>query len=108
MEIQVKETGLVTVVSLNGEVDREGASQVQERISPLIKGKRFLILDLAGVTSLSSAGLRFLLSLRRQLPAGSRLILTGLSDQLKDSMEIAGFLGTFEVKETVEQARSLI
>ena len=64
-----------------------------------------LVMDMSGVTFMSSAGLRMLLLLYRQVRANDgRVALVGLSEAIRDTMSITGFLGFFKVYDTVEDA----
>lgn len=104
MEINLKEAGKVTLVELSGEIDGKTAPLAQEKILPLVKDSCRLVLDLSRVGFMSSAGLRFLLSLRRQMPYNGNLVLTNLPEQIKDTMEITGFLALFTIFESQDAA----
>jgi anti-sigma B factor antagonist len=104
MEINLRDTGKVTLVELSGDIDGKTAPLAQEKILPLVKDNCRLILDMSRVSFMSSAGLRFLLSLRRQVPYSGNLVLTNLPEQIKDTMEITGFLNLFTFFETQEES----
>ena len=67
MEINVKASAGVTVVELAGDIDSNTAPQAQERILPLVQPAAKILLDMSGVEYMSSAGLRMLLSMYRQV-----------------------------------------
>ncbi len=105
MEINVRKVEEVTVVDLGGEIDANTAAVAQETILPLAANGGKLLLEMTGVTYMSSAGLRLLLSTYRRVSAtGGRVALVGLSDELKDTMSMTGFLDFFVTQPTVEQA----
>jgi anti-sigma B factor antagonist len=104
MEINFRDTGKVIVIEVSGEIDGKTAPQAQEKILPLVKDNCRLILDMNRVGFMSSAGLRFLLSLRRQVPYSGNLVLTNLPEQIKDTMAITGFLDLFTIFETQQEA----
>ena len=57
-----------------------------------------IVLDLTGVTYLSSSGLRVLLRARKQAQAGGGdVVLCGLTPRVGDVFEIIGFTGLFQV-----------
>ena len=93
----------VSVIRVVGEIDATNAAIVQQKVLPLALPGCRILLVLAEVAYMSSAGLRMLLSLYRQTSArqGS-IVLVGLSDELKDTMSMTGFLGYFNVQDTVE------
>jgi anti-anti-sigma factor len=90
--------GEVLVVRLAGELDGRAAPAVQSRLAELCAAGRDVLLDLAGLTYLSSAGLRTLLLAHRWAQAaGRRLALAAVPDRPADVMAATGFLGFFEL-----------
>jgi anti-sigma B factor antagonist len=104
MDIYVKDAGKVTLAELSGEIDSKAASVAQEKILPLIKDNCRLVLDFSRVSAMSGNGLRFLLTLRRQVPYSGNMVLASLPEQIKDSMAITGFLDLFTIFETQQEA----
>ena len=104
MDIYLKESGKVTVAELSGEIDGKSAAVAHEKILPLVKDNCRLVLDFGRVTSMSGNGLRFLLTLRRQVPYSGNMVLASLPQQIKDSMAITGFLDLFTIFETQQEA----
>lgn len=104
MEITIRKEASATIVVVNGEIDGRTAPQAQEKIMPVVQEATALVLDLTGVTFLSSAGLRMLLLLYRQATArNAKVVLVGLSTEIKDTMSMTGFLGFFEVADTLAE-----
>lgn len=104
MEIQTKTVNDMTVAEITGELDGKTAPVAQKQIVPLCQGGGNVILDMSGVTYMSSAGLRLLLSLYRQASASqAKLALVGLSDDLKDTMSATGFLDYFTMCGTLDE-----
>jgi len=94
-----------TLVKLTGEIDAASADTVQKKVMPLAVAGCRIILDMSKVAYMSSAGLRMLLSVYRQISVNKgQVILVGLSDELKETMSMTGFLGYFTVKDTLEMA----
>jgi anti-sigma B factor antagonist len=105
MEIQLENYGELTVAVLRGEVDGKSAPEVQGKLLPLLDFAGQVILDMQGVTFLSSAGLRVLFLLNRSAAACSgKVYLAGLSPEIKDTMSITGFLKFFQLADSVEEA----
>lgn len=109
MEITVATAERITVVTVVGEIDGKTAPIAQEQIVPLcLEGSRVL-LDMSGVTYMSSAGLRLLLQLyRRATAAKATLALVGLSEELRDTMSATGFLAYFTIYDTVEAGQAAL
>ncbi|MFZ1642197.1 MAG: anti-sigma factor antagonist [Candidatus Contendobacter sp.] len=105
IEVEVSTQGGVTVVTVAGEIDGGSAPGLQARILSLLQQDGSLILDLGGVTYMSSAGLRVLLLLYRQaVSRNGRVALAGVAETIKDTMAVTGFLKFFVVADTVDQA----
>lgn len=104
MDIHLRESGKVTLAELSGEIDGKSTAVAQEKLLPLVKDNCRLVLDFSRVSSMSGNGLRFLLTLRRQVPYSGNLVLAGLPQSIKDSMAITGFLDLFTIFETQQEA----
>jgi anti-sigma B factor antagonist len=103
IEINIETLQQVNVVRLIGEIDANSAAAVQQKVLPISIPGCQIVLDLSQVAYMSSAGLRMLLSVYRQISANQgRIVLVGLSDELKDTMSMTGFLGYFTVQDTLE------
>ncbi len=98
----------VTLVELSGDIDGKTAPFTQEQILPLAKEDCRLILDMSRVDYMSSAGLRILLAVRRQIPPSGRIILVGLSEPIRDTMTITGFMDFFTTCETLDEGITAI
>ena len=102
-EISVNTPQPATVIEMAGDVDANTASLVQEQVLPLAQPESKILLDMTKVPYMSSAGLRMLLSLYRQVTSqNGRIVLVGLSEEIRDTMHITGFLDFFTSCETVD------
>jgi len=105
IEIKVEANQGASVVRLVGEIDAVAAVAVQQSVLPLAVPGCKLVLDMSSVAYMSSAGLRMLLSVYRSASARQgRIVLMGLSEELKDTMSMTGFLGYFSLADTLEGA----
>jgi anti-sigma B factor antagonist len=104
MEINVKSSGEVTLVEMAGDIDSNTAPQAQERILPLVQPAAKILLEMSGVEYMSSAGLRMLLSMYRQVSRqNGSIVLVGLAEEIKDTMSVTGFLNFFTIRDTVDE-----
>jgi len=102
-QINVDTSQQVTVIEVEGDIDASTAPVVQDEILPLAQAGGKMVLDMTKVPYMSSAGLRFLLSLYRQITSkGGEILLVGLSEEIRDTMSITGFLDFFKTCETLE------
>jgi anti-sigma B factor antagonist len=92
-----------TIIELIGEVSYNTAPAVEAQVLPLAQPQARLILDMTQVSYMSSAGLRMLLSLYRQVTANEgQIVLVGLIEEIKDAMSITGFLDFFTSCDTLD------
>jgi anti-sigma B factor antagonist len=104
MEINVKPVGQVMVIEISGEIDSNTAPQAQEHVLPLAQPGAKILLDMSRVEYMSSAGLRVLLSMYRQITRqNGGLVLVGLAEEIKDTMSITGFLNFFTTRDTIDE-----
>jgi anti-sigma B factor antagonist len=103
VDVETYETAGVLVVRLQGDMDGYTAPLIEEQIQPYIAEQQRVLLDMQHVHYLSSAGLRLLLILYRQITGrGGQVALTGLSDLIADTMNNTGFLDFFASYDTLE------
>ncbi len=87
-------------------MDAENAPQFEQQCRACIaEGLTGLVVDLGGLTYISSMGLRSFVSVGKALQdKGAALRLCGLNGLVKQVFEITGLLGSFPVYESVEAA----
>jgi anti-sigma B factor antagonist len=91
----------VTVIEIEGELNYNTAALVEAKVLPLAQPKAKLLLDMSKVPYLSSAGLRLLLSLYRQVVSNNgQIVLVGIVEEIKETMSITGFLNFFMSRDT--------
>jgi len=110
MDIQVKPYGDATVVAANGEVDGSTAPQLQEQVLAVAQPGCRLLLDMTNVAYMSSAGLRVMLLLHRQISSGkgSKVVIVGLNDDIKSTMSATGFLKFFTTADTLDAGKAIL
>jgi anti-anti-sigma factor len=92
--MQVLDSGTpgVTLAALEGRLDTATAPEVEQQLLPLVAG-RALVLDLAAVRFVSSAGLRVLLKVVKAAKAAKvGFAVCGLQPAVQEVFEIGGFL----------------
>jgi anti-sigma B factor antagonist len=108
MEIQVEKLDRATIISINGELNATTTARIQEDVLSAAQAGQRILLDMSRVNYLSSAGLRMLLLLYRRIRENNGyIVLTGLSEEVADIMQMTGFLDlfhTFENRSTALKA----
>ena len=104
MEIQVDQIDNIIVVHLSGELNQRTAPTLQEKLNPLINPDCKMLLEMGKLTYLSSAGLRILLLLYRQIKNNQGFVaLANLTEMVEDTMSITGFLTFFTAYKTTDE-----
>jgi anti-sigma B factor antagonist len=109
LNIQNKQIGDVSVVALKGRIVLgEGSSALRERVKNLVTdGKKKIVLNMANVTYIDSAGLGALvaayISAKKQ---GSALHLSDLGNKFHEVLQITRLLTVFSVYATEAEAIS--
>ena len=110
MEIDTKTMQNCELVVLSGELDSGSAPALEQTLLRLIKeDKKNLVINLRGVTFISSAGLRALLTaqmrVRKKIPRG-RVVISEIPTQLRKTLELVGMNVMFDLydgdKEAIE------
>jgi len=93
MVLDVEQLPDCTLVALVGHLTGIVTARIYDQLIPQLQTKHpRVVLDLAGVTYLSSAALRLLLSLYRVIDGRSGImVLAGMTDEVNDILSITGF-----------------
>jgi len=103
MQVNMSAVSDIWVFQLEGSLDGKTAPDVQRQVLPNAEGHSKVILDLTKTDYVSSAGLRMLLLLYRQLKAkGGTIVLVGMSEEIKDVMSNTGLIKFFLVADTFD------
>jgi anti-sigma B factor antagonist len=102
MGINIRTVQRLAVVEVAGKLDANTAPETEAQVLPLVKPGCKIILDMTQVDYMSSAGLRMFLLLNRSISSNKgRIALVGLSEEIRDTMEMTGFLKYFTTYETL-------
>lgn len=93
MDIQEERAGDIQVVVLKGRLDGAASPAFIDRVESLIAGSQpKLLLDLAEVSLVTSAGLRAILMIAKRIKAGEgAFILCALQAPVRDVLDLSGF-----------------
>ncbi len=99
MEISVKQLNRVDLVTVEGRLDGSTASEFGDVLNACIdQGSHNLVVNLANVDYMSSAGLRELVAaLKRVKTAGGDVRLATPSERVSEVLELAGLNSIFQV-----------
>jgi anti-anti-sigma factor len=98
MKTTIEETDGKYIATLTGEMDTVAAQEAEETLKPLYdtNGKD-VIIDCSGLEYIASSGLRILLSILKGAKAnGSKVVMRGMNDEIKNVFKLTGFINIFE------------
>ncbi len=109
MEIRNQTYGDVLVLSPEGRIDHANSENFRNGLTPFVElctsnGEK-LVLDLAGVDYISSAGLRcFMLAEKQTRSQGGTIVVAAMQPVVKEIFEISRFTLVFATFATVREA----
>ena len=109
-EYRIETIGDTTVVKLKGAFDRSARGSMEMELLSLVSYSGRLAIDLSEVDYISSAGLHLLLDLyRRCEQQNAYLALTGLSGQIREILNLTGFVpNVLPMFDTLEEGLSAL
>jgi anti-sigma B factor antagonist len=105
MEITEGRVGDATIIRVVGRVDSSVSRLLEQKVADVIAGGRAIVVDVAEMSYVSSAGLRPFITLAKHAQAKKQAVsLCGMRDEIAEIFEISGLLELFAVHDTVEAA----
>ena len=100
MEVHITESEGMMTARLVGRLDTPAATEVSQQVQPLLDhADKTILLDCSEMTYISSSGLRIFLTLRKATAAqGGKIVIEGLSSEIRQIFMMTGFLQLFEIK----------
>lgn len=98
MSVKIEEIDGKYVATLEGEMDTAAAVEAEKVLKPLYNSDgKDVFFDCTGLEYIASSGLRILLSiLKGAKAAGSKVVLRGVNDDIKNVFKLTGFINIFE------------
>jgi anti-sigma B factor antagonist len=106
MDIDIGQSGGVTVVAPKGRLDSATSPELEQRLLPLAGASGgAVVVDCAELGYVSSAGLRVLLMAAKSARgAGARIALAALQPNVRQVFDISGFSSLFEIHDSAAAA----
>lgn len=107
MHISCTQDGSVWQAACEGRMDTVGSRELEAALKPgLAADMQYLVLDLAALSYISSAGLRVLLATHKQLAArGGEFMLAAVPEYASQVLDVTGFTDFFKRFATAAEAR---
>lgn len=105
-EVKEEQKGDILILRIRGRIDAVSSPTIEKRIFDSIEaGQERLLLDFAGVTYLSSAGLRMLLSTTKKIRSlPGKVHVCNMVDNVLDVFKMSGFDHVLDLFQTEEDA----
>lgn len=100
MEITTIQYKHCDVLTVTGRVDSSTAPQLSEKLNEIINaGRHKIVLDLAGLEYMSSAGFRALIAAQRTCKHHNQgeVVLVNVPENINNALELAGFTTLFKI-----------
>lgn len=91
MTIEKKLTGTELTITLTGRLDTATAPQLESELKASVNGVEKLVLDFAGLSYLSSAGLRVLLAAQKIMNKQGCMVVRSVNETIAEIFDITGF-----------------
>ena len=99
MEVKVTTEAAATVAALIGRLDTLAAQEIAPQMDELKNVDGTLVLDCTELSYISSSGLRIFLTLRKAASEkGGKVIVRGISNDIRSVFMMTGFLNLFEIQ----------
>lgn len=106
VDIETQEMKRVDLITVEGRVDSNTSPELEKALEERMQGGRYnLVLDLSGVTYMSSAGLRALVSaLRSCKKKNGNVVIATPSERVAEVLSLAGLDALFTSYDNITEA----
>jgi anti-sigma B factor antagonist len=105
MNVDFKTRDAILIISVAGNIDSKTAPELQQKIVEAAHDTNKIIIDLSKVEFVSSAGLRVLLMVYRQIKTNDgTVVLVGVSEEIEEVMSMTGFINFFKIYKSIDQS----
>ncbi len=105
MQVDVRDDSGIVLIEPVGDIDGKTAPDFQSQVLARMQSGARIVLSLARVPFMSSAGLRSMLLIYREAKSkDASLVLAEVNKDIRNSMSATGFLSFFVVRDSVQDA----
>lgn len=98
MTISKTENGKEVTVSVEGRIDSKTAPEFEKEVKDCFESFDSMVIDLAQVNYVSSAGLRILLTAHKEMSAKEGLKVRNVCKEVMAIFNVTGFSGVLDIK----------
>ena len=98
MNARIEEIDGKYLATLEGEMDTAAALEAEEVLKPIYNSEgKDVIIDCTNLEYIASSGLRILLSILKGAKAnGSKVVMRGMNDDIKNVFKLTGFISILD------------
>lgn len=107
MEISKEKRNGITCLKIKGSLDATNASTAKKDIRDAMaaEGGVNLIIDFSDLQYISSAGLRVILVIAKDINAkNGKIVLCSMTNEVREDFKISGFSSIFDIQDNIETA----
>ncbi|MBN2355431.1 STAS domain-containing protein [candidate division KSB1 bacterium] len=106
MDIKEEKQSDILILNIAGRIDANTSPALEQKMAEVVdRGEKYIVIDLAEVDYISSAGLRVFFSYLQKLnEVEGKLCYSGASEKIEELLDIVGFLSVFSLFKTKEDA----
>ena len=97
MNVKQKKEGKVVTVYVSGQIDTNTSPELMEYLNGVFPTAEDLVLDIAEVDYISSAGLRVILFAQKTMNAKGSLKIANVNEDIMETFELTGFTDILDI-----------
>ncbi len=98
LNILEEKNGGILTVKPEGQLDMPASGTLESFLGERYDGAQQIIIDLAGVDYISSAGLRVIIQAYKHMKEKDGILLRNVSDSIKDVLEVTGYIHILKIE----------
>jgi len=98
LKVSLNKEGDTFTFIVEGRLDTLTSPQLEGEINNIIAEAKKLVLDLAKLDYISSAGLRVLLGAAQQMDGKGEMVLIHVSEAIREIFDVTGFIQIFNIQ----------
>ena len=98
MQINVTRNNSTLTMALEGRLDNSSSPELKNTLENSLEGVDSLVLDFSKVDYVSSAGLRMLLSVHKQMSVRGGMKVVNINEGVMEIFQLTGFANTLSIE----------
>ena len=98
LNVKTKTDGNCLNVELKGKIDTTTAPELTKKLEAPVKNAESIVFDMKELKYISSAGLRIILSLHKEMSKKGGLVLKNVNENIMEIFDFTGFADILNIK----------